>query len=225
MLVRSLIERPEGTRVTVRGVAYHFKENNPGGPHIADVEDRHHLACFLSIPEGYEVVVDQDPVAAVTRSIIAGTAPAEMFDPASLHAGAPAQQSIADPAAVASDLMGQAQTMPIAEQQKVAAAVAHEANAEPDQVAADTATEDAEETPAGQMTEDELHAEELKASYQLVIQDTDNALDTEIDNAFEFLAGRAPNAKAKRETKIDRILQLHQERVAAELNTTGDDDE
>lgn len=121
--------------------------------------------------------------------------------------------------------MGQAQTMPIAEQQKVAAAVAHEANAEPDQVAADTATEDAEETPAGQMTEDELHAEELKASYQLVIQDTDNALDTEIDNAFEFLAGRAPNAKAKRETKIDRILQLHQERVAAELNTTGDDDE
>lgn len=56
MLIRSKIERKGGTTVTIAERTYEFVPQEPGAPHICNVEDEADIARFLSIPEGYEVV-------------------------------------------------------------------------------------------------------------------------------------------------------------------------
>lgn len=54
MQIKSRIERKTGNTVELDGVTYEF---NPPS-YIADVTEKAHIARFLSIPEGYEVVTD-----------------------------------------------------------------------------------------------------------------------------------------------------------------------
>lgn len=54
MQIKSIIERKTGNTVELDGVTYEF---NPPS-YIADVTEKAHIARFLSIPEGYEVVTD-----------------------------------------------------------------------------------------------------------------------------------------------------------------------
>jgi hypothetical protein len=54
MKIKSIIDRPEGHFVDLDGTVYEF---NPPS-HVCEVEDKHHLARFLSIPEGYELFIE-----------------------------------------------------------------------------------------------------------------------------------------------------------------------
>ncbi len=56
MKIKSIIEREDGHSVDLDGTVYEF---NPPS-HVCEVEDKQHLARFLSIPEGYELVLDGD---------------------------------------------------------------------------------------------------------------------------------------------------------------------
>jgi len=56
MKIKSIIERAEGHSVDLDGTVYEF---NPPS-HVCEIEDKQHLARFLSIPEGYELVLDGD---------------------------------------------------------------------------------------------------------------------------------------------------------------------
>lgn len=53
MLIQCKITRKPHTVITMGGVEYTFAPREPGGPHVADVTDKKHIARFLSIPEGY----------------------------------------------------------------------------------------------------------------------------------------------------------------------------
>jgi hypothetical protein len=54
MMIRSKIERKGGTTVTLDKTQYHFKPATIGEPHIAKVDDKAHIARFLSITEGFQ---------------------------------------------------------------------------------------------------------------------------------------------------------------------------
>lgn len=53
MKIESIIQRAKGTVVEFPGATYHFKPEQPGGPHVAEVADEGHAERLLSIPEGY----------------------------------------------------------------------------------------------------------------------------------------------------------------------------
>jgi len=56
MKIESLIRRPEGTKVELDNVLYHFVPKGQDARHIAEVEREEHIRSFLSIPEGYQPV-------------------------------------------------------------------------------------------------------------------------------------------------------------------------
>lgn len=62
MMIRSLIERPGGSRIDLNGKIYHFRPIEPNGPHVAEVIDKAHVKRLLSITEGYEAEIgDEEP--------------------------------------------------------------------------------------------------------------------------------------------------------------------
>lgn len=67
MLIRSKIERPEGTTVTLHGMRYHFRprpgDDSPFPPHVCEVADEDHVAQFLSVPEGFEILTEAQATA------------------------------------------------------------------------------------------------------------------------------------------------------------------
>lgn len=56
MQIESLIRRPNGTKVELDDVQYHFKPKDEDPRHIAEVKREEHIRSFLSIPEGYQPV-------------------------------------------------------------------------------------------------------------------------------------------------------------------------
>lgn len=54
MLIRSIIERQHGTRITLDSTQYAFLPKKEGGEHVCEVEDKTHIKKLLSISEGYE---------------------------------------------------------------------------------------------------------------------------------------------------------------------------
>lgn len=63
MKIESIIQRAKGTVVEFPGVTYHFKPEQPGGPHVADVDNEDHADRLLSIPEGYRAAGKSKPAA------------------------------------------------------------------------------------------------------------------------------------------------------------------
>ncbi len=63
MKIESIIQRAKGTVVEFPGVTYHFKPEQPGGPHVAEVADEGHAERLLSIPEGYRAAGKSKPAA------------------------------------------------------------------------------------------------------------------------------------------------------------------
>lgn len=55
MLIRSKIHRPNAP-ITLDRETYFFRpvDGTPDGPHVCEVSDPTHVACLLSITEGYE---------------------------------------------------------------------------------------------------------------------------------------------------------------------------
>lgn len=53
MKIESLIRRPQGTKVELDNVQYHFKPEGDDPRHVADVKRDEHIRTFLGIPEGY----------------------------------------------------------------------------------------------------------------------------------------------------------------------------
>lgn len=55
VLIECLLKRQGGTVVDLPGETYHFKPASGVflHPHVALVEDREHVACFLRVPEAY----------------------------------------------------------------------------------------------------------------------------------------------------------------------------
>ena len=53
MKIESIIRRAKGTKVTFDDTTYHFKPEDPKGPHVAEVKDEEHIERFLAIPEGF----------------------------------------------------------------------------------------------------------------------------------------------------------------------------
>lgn len=54
MKIESLIRRPNGTKVELDNIQYHFKPQNEDPRHVAEVQKQEHIRSFLSIPEGYQ---------------------------------------------------------------------------------------------------------------------------------------------------------------------------
>ncbi|MEY9435579.1 hypothetical protein [Bradyrhizobium elkanii] len=63
MKIESIIQRAKGTFVEFPGATYHFKPEQPGGPHVAEVADEGHAERLLSIPEGYRAAGKSKPAA------------------------------------------------------------------------------------------------------------------------------------------------------------------
>jgi hypothetical protein len=63
MRIESIIQRSNGTHVTLGGVSYHFRPRKKGGAHTCIVNDKQHIQRFLSITEGYRIASsDKQPV-------------------------------------------------------------------------------------------------------------------------------------------------------------------
>lgn len=60
MKIQSIIERKNGTIITMDDETYHFKPARGDGRHICEVVDKAHIARFLSIPEGFRIPDDED---------------------------------------------------------------------------------------------------------------------------------------------------------------------
>lgn len=66
MKIECILKRSGGTRAEIGGIEYHFAPQ-PDGAHVADVNEKGHIARFLSMPEGYAVYMpkaepeDQSP--------------------------------------------------------------------------------------------------------------------------------------------------------------------
>lgn len=61
MLIRSKILRAGGTTVTLPGTTYDFQPyKGDNSIHVATVENKAHVAQFLSIPEGFEIFSEKD---------------------------------------------------------------------------------------------------------------------------------------------------------------------
>lgn len=111
MKIESLIQRAKGTVVEFPGATYHFKPEQPGGPHVADVADEDHADRLLSIPEGYRAAGKSKPAtqpapAATEPSPVAqvlqgsdGAAAAAVGDPAAAEARTDEQTSTTTPPA------------------------------------------------------------------------------------------------------------------------------
>lgn len=54
MKIESLIRRPQGTKVELNNVQYHFKPEGEDPRHVAEVKRDEHIRTFLAIPEGYQ---------------------------------------------------------------------------------------------------------------------------------------------------------------------------
>jgi hypothetical protein len=144
MKIRSLIERKNGTVIPMDDAKYHFKPEVANGPPVADVTNKAHIARFLSIAEGFEVVEVDEATAA--------SAPG-LTDPDN----APAQ-------------------------------------------------------PGQEQTQDEQNVDPVDAlSAILNAGDADGIERGVAEAAFEHLFGRAPNAKAKTETIIGKIIEKAEE--------------
>lgn len=225
MKLQCKLLRVGGSTVTIGNQSYHFKpeENDPNGPHLAEVTNPAHLAAFLSNPEGYEIygkdANDAAQQGAVSSEIDVNAIWQEGFDAGYKKATDEFEPQLEAMSKSWAENLASAPKSLLETQ----AAAAQEEIEVPTQQDGETDAEQSSEGAA--MSEEELNQEELEASYQLVVQDSDTALDTEIDKAFEYLFGRKPNPAAKRETKIDRIMSEHQNRVAAELGTDQDADE
>jgi hypothetical protein len=85
-VIRCKIERDGGTQTSIGSTAYHFKPRpNLGAPavHVAEVEDKRHIARFLSISEAYELFLgeDEDDAPAAVAPAVPDDEPAAPVDP------------------------------------------------------------------------------------------------------------------------------------------------
>ena len=55
MKIESIIQRANGTVVEFPRITYHFKPEQPGGPHVAEVADEDHAETLLNIADGYRM--------------------------------------------------------------------------------------------------------------------------------------------------------------------------
>lgn len=53
MKIESIIQRENGTVVQFGSTTYHFKPEQQGGPHVAEVADADHAEILLNIADGY----------------------------------------------------------------------------------------------------------------------------------------------------------------------------
>lgn len=72
MQIQSLIKRTGGTVVTLDGKDYKFQPDELDR-HVCDVTDKKHIQRFLSIPEGFAIADDDEPVDADKAPDAAGT--------------------------------------------------------------------------------------------------------------------------------------------------------
>jgi hypothetical protein len=61
MKIECILKRPGGTKVDLGGTEYHFAPQADGA-HVAVVKENAHIQRFLSIPEGYRIYGDAQPV-------------------------------------------------------------------------------------------------------------------------------------------------------------------
>ena len=61
MLIRCLLIRKGGSHIDIENKTYHFMPNEKGH-YVAEVSDKKHIACFLRVPEAYEVYDENDAV-------------------------------------------------------------------------------------------------------------------------------------------------------------------
>lgn len=70
MKIESVIRRPQGTKVELDNVLYHFKPEGEDDPrHVADVKRDEHIRTFLSIPEGYRPLEGEKVSASLQKQI------------------------------------------------------------------------------------------------------------------------------------------------------------
>lgn len=211
MKIRSKIERKGGTRVTMDADNYHFQPRVEGGPHIDTVSNKDHAARFLAIREGFEIAeadeersVLLEPVAPQTSMQTSATAmqaaqgivAAELLGEARTGAGqVPADETAADETED-EDTGGEPLEHPMD-------AAAGTGEAEPQ---AKEAPEQPEQPDEGENTR-ELTDDEFSVLSQ-VLTEADKSSDEQVAAAFKVLAGREPNARAKRETIIAKTREM-----------------
>lgn len=130
--IECVLKREGGTAVTIDKIAYHFSPNKSGA-HVCLVENKAHIARFLSIPEGYQLYLPDDAQTALAPVAPSPVAPSGTTAVVTLTtAGALAVDSETAPAAVSTDEQPPAvvdQVPPAPAQEERAPAPAPESNA------------------------------------------------------------------------------------------------
>lgn len=69
MKIERIIREPHGSVVTMGGTSYPFAPQEPGGPHVAEVENEDHARILLLITEAYRPFGDdaREKAAAITK--------------------------------------------------------------------------------------------------------------------------------------------------------------
>lgn len=98
MLIRCKIERKGGSEISMDAETYHFKPEQSvmGYPHVCFVRDDAHVARFLSIPEGYELVRVAESVTALNEKAIGDPKPTQA-DADAVKAAVVANEPASDP--------------------------------------------------------------------------------------------------------------------------------
>lgn len=184
MLIQRIHSLPKGTIVTFPGgFSYHFLPREPGGPHVADVENQRHIDRFLAMPEGYRAVEPPAPaqptVPVQAPELAAALASADIPAGDALHAPEPQDDDIA---------------------------AAEDADADTDEGAADLSGEDDQQpddqTDAGKAVEDPAQPE---AGTPADLPDFTAMSDDQLRAEFEASVGRKPSSRAGRATMIAQI--------------------
>lgn len=212
MKIRSKIERKGGTRVTMGASNYHFQPRVAGGPHIDNVTNKDHAARFLAIREGFEIAEADEE-----RGVI----PASEVPQPPMQTSATAMQAAQG---LVSELLGEARTgegqgdadEPVADESED-----EDTGGEPlahpmDAAAGDTGETEPQEGPEQpEQLDEKVESENTReltdeefSVLTLVLTDEAKASDEQVAAAFKVLAGRDPNARAKRETIISKTREM-----------------
>lgn len=202
--VKSLIERPGGTRINLDGIEYHFKDTPIGQTCL--MGHMPHVQRLAAIPEGFELV-DMDATPGEGAVTVPAPALGIMKPPSPVDPmlGSSLAQSGINPA----DVMQQNAALDAEEQAARDAAAALARGSAAPMVAQVPLPQDADPVPADPVEPEQLPGQAFNDGL------TPDMPREQLASIFEAELARTPHARAKPETIIAQIIQGRRERAVA----------